>query len=63
VYPDARVAEFATKHVIPVRLHIKEQPAAFTRFGVSWTPTIIPMSPDGLERYRVEGFLPAEELH
>jgi hypothetical protein len=51
-----------TKNFLPVRLHIKEQPTAFGRFRVNWTPTLLVVSPDGVERHRIEGFLPAEEL-
>ncbi len=47
---------------LPVRLHVKEQPAAFTRFGVTWTPTLLVLSPDGVERRRIDGFLPAQDL-
>jgi hypothetical protein len=45
-----------------VRAHIKEQPQAFQRFNASWTPTILIVDPSGKERYRVEGFLPVDDL-
>lgn len=47
---------------IPVKIHIKEQPGMWKRFGVRWTPTILVMSPDGKEERRIEGFLPADDL-
>ena len=45
-----------------MKIHIKEQPATFERFGAQWTPTFVILDPDGEERRRFEGFLPAEEL-
>ena len=45
-----------------MRIHIKEQPAMWKRFGVRWTPTVLVLSPDGRELRRVEGFLPEDEL-
>ena len=49
------------QHFVPVKIHIKEQPGMWKRFGVRWTPTILVMSPEGKEERRIEGFLPANE--
>ncbi len=63
MYPDAEVASYVTKHFVPVRIHIKEQPQNFKRFGAEWTPTILTWNPDSnSERHRIEGFLPKDEL-
>jgi hypothetical protein len=63
VYPDPEVAAYVTKHFMPVRIHIKEQPQNFKRFGAEWTPTIITWDADaGSERHRIEGFLPKDEF-
>jgi thioredoxin-like negative regulator of GroEL len=62
VYPDPRVTEFITSHFVTARVHIKEQPAMWHRFGVRWTPTVLVLAPDGKEVRRVEGYLPADEL-
>jgi hypothetical protein len=66
VYPDERVARFITENFIPARVHVREQPDAFRRFGerynAQWTPTILVIDPEGKERHRVEGFLPADDL-
>lgn len=43
---------------MPLEAHIKEHPAWFHRFGAVWTPTILVMDPDGIERSRIEGYLP-----
>ena len=40
---------------------MKENPAAFERFGAQWTPTILIMDRDANERHRIEGFLPADD--
>lgn len=48
------------------RLHIKHQTADFhkfgDRFGAQWTPTVLVIDPDGVERHRIEGFIPADEM-
>jgi hypothetical protein len=62
VYPDPHVTEVITKGFVPVRIHVKDQPAMTKRFGMRWTPTVLILSPDGTEQYRIEGFLPANEF-
>jgi TolA-binding protein len=56
------VASFIADNFASARVHIKEQPAAFHRFGARWTPTVLMLGPGGKELRRVEGFLPADEL-
>ena len=45
---------------------MREQAADFKRFGerfgAQWTPTILVIDPDGVERHRIEGFLPADDF-
>lgn len=41
---------------------MKDQPETFKRFGAPWTPTQLVLDPSGKERYRIEGFLPAEDF-
>jgi len=45
-----------------VKIHIKEQPKTFERFGAQWTPTIQLLDPDGAKCHQFEGFLPADDL-
>jgi hypothetical protein len=52
------VANFIDQSFIPLEAHIKEHPAWFHRFNALWTPTILVMDADGVERYRIEGYLP-----
>jgi TolA-binding protein len=56
------VADFIVDHLIPVKIHIKEQPAVFERFRVQWTPTLTLFDAQGNEVYRFEGYLPAEDF-
>ena len=54
------------ENFVPVRVHVREQAEEFRslgkRFGAEWTPTILMLDPSGEERYRIEGFLPAEDF-
>jgi len=56
------VIQFIDDNFVPVKIHIKEQPETFKRFGAQWTPTLVALDPDGTERYRFEGYLPPEEF-
>ena len=66
MYPDERIARLITENFIPARVHVKDQAADFQRFGerynAQWTPTIIFLDPDGVERHRIEGFLPNDDF-
>lgn len=62
MYPDERVVKFVNENFVPVRIHVKENPAGFKRFGAQWTPTVMVSDPGGTERYRFEGFLPVDEF-
>jgi hypothetical protein len=63
VYPDPDVASTVSEEFVPVRIHIKEQPKEFQRFGAEWTPTVIVLDPGSrAERHRIEGFLPKDEF-
>ena len=62
MYPDPRAIKFIDENFLPVKIHIKEQPETFKRFGTQWTPTLVILDAAGVERYRFEGFLPTEEF-
>ena len=47
---------------MPVAAHIKENPAYFHRFDAVWTPTVLVLDSDGVERFRIEGYLSREEF-
>ena len=47
---------------MPLEAHIKEHPAYFHRFDAVWTPTVAVMDSEGVEKFRIEGYLPKEEF-
>jgi hypothetical protein len=47
---------------VPAKIHIKEQPKTFERFGAQWTPTMQMLDPEGTKRYQFEGYLPVEDF-
>jgi hypothetical protein len=66
VWPDERVARFVTENFIPARVHVKDDSALFQKYGekfsAQWTPTILELDAEGVERHRIEGFLPADDF-
>jgi hypothetical protein len=66
VWPDPEVEALVTRRLIPARVHVKDDAAQYAKasesFGVSWTPTVLLIEPQGVERHRIEGFLPTEEF-
>ena len=47
---------------MPVEAHIKKHPVYFHRFDVLWTPTVLILDSNGIERQRTEGYLPNKEF-
>jgi hypothetical protein len=47
---------------VPLEAHIKERAAYFHRFDAVWTPTVLLLDSDGVERHRIEGYLPKTEF-
>ena len=66
MWPDERVAKFVSENFIPARVHVKDDAAAFKKYGeqynAHWTPTNLELDPNGEEFYRVEGFLPLDDF-
>ena len=66
MWPDERIGRFVNENFLPARVHVKDDEQAFRsyadRYNAHWTPTILLLDSDGVERYRIEGFLPADEL-
>ena len=66
MWPDPRVARFVEENFVAARVHVKDDGALFQKYsekyGAQWTPTILELDPEGEERHRVEGFLPADDL-
>ncbi len=47
---------------MPVKVHVKEQPDTFKRFGVQWTPVLMVRDPDRGEQHQWEGYLPPDDF-
>lgn len=66
MWPDERIIGVVEKEFVPVRVHVRDQAAEFQRLGerysAQWTPTTLVLDANGVERHRVEGFLPTEDL-
>ena len=66
MYPDERVVKLITDNLIPARVHVKDQAADFRKYAekydAQWTPTTIFLDPEGVERHRIEGFLPNDDF-
>lgn len=66
MWPDERVERFVSQNFLPARVHVKDDADAFKRYGerynAQWTPTILELDADGVERHRIEGFLPADDF-
>lgn len=58
--------KFVNENFIPARVHVKEDADAFKKYGekysAQWTPTILELDSDGVERHRIEGFLPNDDF-
>ena len=51
---------------MPARVHVRDDAANFKKYaekyGAQWTPTILELDSEGVERHRIEGFLPVEDF-
>ena len=65
MYSSPTFVSLAADNFIPVRVHVKEKDAFATlgaRYNAQWTPTTLLLDGEGVERHRVEGFLPLEDF-
>jgi hypothetical protein len=66
VYPDERVGRLVTSEFLPIRVHVRDPDGVYARvserLNVHWTPTILILDEDGVERHRIEGFLPVDDF-
>jgi len=60
-YPDARVIQFISQKMIPLRVLFDAQPLS-ADFNIKWTPSLITLDAKGKEHHRTLGFLAPEEL-
>ena len=66
MWPDERVVKFVNDNFIPARVHVRDDSALYQKYGekygAQWTPTILELDPEGVERHRIEGFLPNDDF-
>ena len=66
MWPDPRVVKFVEENFLPTRVHVRDDSALFQKFGeqygAQWTPTILELDSQGVERHRIEGFLPLDDF-
>ena len=66
MWPDERVVKFVNENFVPARVHVKADSQLFRKYSemyqAPWTPTILELDADGVERHRIEGFLPTEDF-
>jgi hypothetical protein len=66
VWPDQRVIRFVNDHFLAARVHPQKNPDDFKQYGqrysAQWTPIVLLLDSEGAERYRIEGFLPADDF-
>jgi tetratricopeptide (TPR) repeat protein len=66
VWPDPRVVKFVNDNFLTARVHVKDDADLFQKYGqkysAQWTPTILELDSEGVERHRIEGFLPNEDF-
>ena len=60
------MVRFVDENFLPARVHVKEDPGTFKRYGemynAHWTPTVLELNLNGEEFFRVEGFLPLDDF-
>ena len=66
MYPDERVVRLVISEFMPVRVHVRDPDGVYgrlsERLNAQWTPTIVILDEDGVERHRIEGFLPVDDV-
>lgn len=65
MYSSVAVSTLVNDYFVPVRVHVKQK-EEFAKLGekyaAQWTPTILVLDTKGVERHRLEGFLPEEDF-
>jgi len=58
--------KFVNDNFASARVHVKDDAQLFQKYGekygAQWTPTILELDGEGVERHRIEGFLPNEDF-
>jgi len=61
-YPDHRVTHMILESCIPVRIHVRQEPAVAEEYQVHWTPNVVIADENGTVHSRIEGYLPPEQF-
>jgi thioredoxin-related protein len=61
-YPDPATVQMVHDYLIAVRVQIRSEPVLAQKFAVQYTPTVVTLDEDGIERHRSVGFLPPQEF-
>ena len=65
MYSSPTLASLIADYFIPVRVHVKQKDE-FARLGekynAQWTPAALLLDGNGVERHRLEGFVPLEDF-
>jgi hypothetical protein len=55
-----------TSEFLPIRVHVRDPDGLYARvserLNVHWTPTVLILDEDGVERHRIEGFVPLDDF-
>ena len=66
MYPDERVVRLVTTEFLPIRVHVRDPDGLYARvserLNVHWTPTVLVLDETGVERHRIEGFVPTDDF-
>jgi hypothetical protein len=58
--------KFVNDNFAFARVHVKDDAQLFQKYGekygAQWTPTILELDGEGVERHRIEGFLPNDDF-
>jgi len=60
------VVQLVTNEFLPIRVHVRDADGVYARMterlNANWTPTVLLLDENGVERHRIEGFLPTEDF-
>jgi hypothetical protein len=66
VWPETQVVRFVNEHFLVARVHPQKNSDDFKKYGqrysAQWTPIVLVLDSDGVEHYRIEGFLPSDDF-
>lgn len=61
-YPDQATVQMVRDYLIAVRVQIHSETVLAQRFAIRYTPSVVILDEDGVERHRSVGFLTPQEF-